>query len=259
MKKEKLTERILWESKWGQFNLPIILDPNDRGNNSFIKILDKYFWQEVNDKKKSVIEIGCAPGKFLIHFAKNYNYEVNGIDYTEKGYLLTKKNLQLSGIEGNIIKEDIFKYKITKKFDVVISFGFIEHFYENVNELLLIHDKLLKKGGKLFITFPNFRYLNRFFSYLFRRDMLKMHNLEIMNKKFFKSFSSQYGYKILYLDYFGGIHPGGIKLLGKNNKKSLTGLINNYVINPTEKMFFLNNINSKYFSRYLGAIMEKEY
>ena len=79
--------------------------------------------------------------------------------------------------------------------------------------------------------------------------MIAMHNLKIMNKKFFMSFAEKFGFEILFLDYFGGIHPGGLKLF-KEKKAHKT--------NGTKKEFFLNKINSKYFSHYLGSVMRKK-
>ena len=35
------------------------------------------------------------------------------------------------------------------------------------------------------------------------------------------SFAEKFGFEILFLDYFGGIHPGGLKLLKKNRIKPM--------------------------------------
>jgi SAM-dependent methyltransferase len=255
--KNNLTKKYMWESKWGKDALPIKLDPFIRSNQSFIDIFDQYFILP-NIDNPTVLEIGCSPGKFLIYFSERYGYNVSGIEYAKKGYDLTINNLDFCGVDSTgIMHEDIFNYDTSNKYDVLLSCGFIEHFDENLNELLLIHSRLVKKGGLLFLSFPNFRYLNYIFSYFFRHDMLEMHNLDIMNKIFFQKFSENYNYEILFLDYFGGIHPAGIKIFKSISAKNRLNLKYNNRGDTINHDYFLNKINSKYFSHYLGAVMKK--
>ena len=249
--KKDLTEKKMWESKWGDYQLPITLNPNLRSHHSFIEIFDKYLSNISSEiKNPKLLEIGCSPGRFLIHFHEKYKFQVHGIEYAEKGYELTKENLKNLNIDtSNIYQSDIFKFETKTKYDILFSAGFVEHFEDNLDQLLSIHAGLVSQGGYLFLSFPNFRYLNFILSYFFRYDMIAMHNLKIMNKKFFLSFAEKFGFEILFLDYFGGIHPGGLKLF-KEKKAHKT--------NGTKKEFFLNKINSKYFSHYLGSVMRKK-
>lgn len=159
------------------------------------------------------------------------------------------------GLKANIISEDIFDFHIKKHFEVVLSFGFIEHFEnEKLQEALLIHLELLKPGGLLFLSMPNIRYINYIFTYLFRNHILPKHNIKIMNKEFFRNFSKKYDLEILYLDYFGGIHPRGLKIGTRN---IFSKFFSKFLVDRIESVNFFDNLNSKYFSHHIGAIFKK--
>ena len=109
------------------------------------------------DKKVLVIVQGCAPAKRLICFAKEFGYDVYGIDYSERGVEIARENLKIAGVEGIILCEDIFQSSFEEQsFDIVYSMGLIEHF-ESPTEIIDVHIKLLKRGGMLIITIPNFK------------------------------------------------------------------------------------------------------
>jgi 2-polyprenyl-3-methyl-5-hydroxy-6-metoxy-1,4-benzoquinol methylase len=244
-----LTTKEFWENEWKDLKLPIVLDKNSRADRSFMNLYDKYLSKD-SSLKKSSLEIGCNPGKFTIYCGKNLNYDISGVDYDEKGCVLSKKNIEAAGILGSIINQNIFDLKVENKFDLVISHGFIEHFSEEkLEEVLKIHVDLLNDDGKLFISVPNFRYLNFIFAYLFRRKLLDHHNLSVMQKSFFEDIANKYNLKINYIGYFGGIHPGGLKFNKINIFKKL--------ISSMESFKLLDKINSKYFSHHVGAIFTK--
>ena len=170
--------------------------------------------------------------------------------------MLTKKNLQAEGIDGKIKQNDIFNLSSDKKFDLVLSCGFIEHFAGNkLDEVLKKHVDLLEKNGRLFLSVPNFRYLNFLFTFFFRKDMLDHHNLKIMQKSFFVDFAKKNDLTVEYLGYFGGMHPAGIKLSSNN---FFTKYINNSLLSRFERIQIFDRINSKYFSHHLGAVFVKK-
>jgi 2-polyprenyl-3-methyl-5-hydroxy-6-metoxy-1,4-benzoquinol methylase len=250
-----LTEKYFWENELSGLDLPILLKDNIRADRAFISLFNSYFSKK-NETKKTVLEVGCNPGKFLIYFKKYLNYNISGFDYDEVGCEITKENIKIAGVSGFIKQTDILNFEPKEKFDVVLSCGFIEHFVGDALEKVMdVHIKLLKKNGKLFISIPNFRYVNYTIAYLLRRNTLNLHNLEVMQKSFFKSFAKKHSLKIEFLDYFGGIHIGGIKL---NNNTKINKIINKKIIHKYEKLRGLDNINSKYFSHHLGAVFTKK-
>ena len=254
-KKTILTDEELWQKKWNNLDFPIHLNPQKRVERVFMRLFDRYF---VNHKKisKTCLEIGCNPGKFLIYCGKNLNYEMVGLDYDKKGVAITKRNIVESGLKAEILEKDFFNYDTDRKFDLVLSLGFIEHFQgERLQEAINKHVNLLNKGGKLFLSVPNFRYLNFIFAYIFRKKMLEVHNLEVMKKSFFIDLANNNNLEIEYLDYFGGFHPGGVKL-GNNN--FLSKFFTDFIIFNYEKIRTLDNFNSKFFSHHLGAVLVKK-
>ena len=247
---ELLTEKKFWERDWEEINFPGTLNRRLRGDRAFINLYEKYLSKNDSESKKS-IEIGCNPGKFLIYCGKNLNYDISGLDYDEKGCFFSLKNIKAAGLEGSIINEDFFKYKFNTKFDLVLSHGFIEHFKDDkLLEALNTHVNILNYDGILFISVPNFRYLNFLLTYLFRKKLLDHHNLETMQKKFFKEIAKKYNLNIEYLGYFGGIHPGGLKIESNHFLSKITKSI--------ESFQFLDNLNSKYFSHHIGSIFSKK-
>ena len=102
----------------------------------------------------TLAEVGCAPGKWLHYFASEFGYSVTGIDYAPNACETTRRNLRILGIPGHVVNADIFQYSPQNGFDVVTSFGLIEHF----NDLQRIVNRLValvKPGGLIVSTVPN--------------------------------------------------------------------------------------------------------
>ena len=170
------------------------------------KKLDNLFKGLLGKGNKKILEIGCAKGKQLIYFSKEFGYEVCGIDYSEKGVALAKQNLKIAGVEGTILCEDIFQTSFKEKsFDIVYSMGLIEHF-EDPADIIDTHIKLLKKGGTLIITIPNFKdsvYFTLLKMLGKEKRLLETHNLDIMDKNRLNELLQNRDIKVLALDYFG--------------------------------------------------------
>jgi SAM-dependent methyltransferase len=156
----------------------------------------------------SILEIGCARAKQLIYFAKEFGYRVWGIELSEPGAELARKNLSLAGVKGTILCEDMLNTSLPEEsFDVVYSMGLVEHF-DNPEEAIDAHSKLLKNGGTMIITVPNFRnsiYLSGCRLFGVRDWILKMHNLDTMDRGWWLEVMERKGLEIVYLDYFGNL------------------------------------------------------
>src|ERR1700730_3165409 len=120
-----LTDTAFWENYWGRFSLPDAIDENrsfDRGLASGLRKL-------LGDSKGEVLEIGCAPGRWLAFLSREFNLGVSGIEYTTDGAAATRRNLELLGVKNADIREaDFLTATPSPKYDVVVSFGFVEHF-----------------------------------------------------------------------------------------------------------------------------------
>ena len=147
-----LTDSEFWNEGWDRLSLPFRLNINSHEGNCF----NRLFYRKVIPGKKSLLEVGCAPGKFMIYFAEQFGFRVSGIDFSQSGYEMTCKNLELTGVKGDVIEGDFLSYPLPKeRWDIVFSAGFVEHFSDPF-AVLQKKISLLKPGGILLTTIPNF-------------------------------------------------------------------------------------------------------
>lgn len=175
---------------------------------------DDYLLWEVILKKHlphleqaKVLEIGSAPGEFLVQFTRKYGCIPYGVDYSEKGIEVNRKVFSANKLDpNNVIHADLFSPEFQEQFkgsfDVVVSRGFIEHF-ENVEEVIDKHKSLLKKGGYLIVSIPNVKGANYLLAKAFYNELISIHNLEIMNKQEFSKLFKSKGLIPLFCDYYG--------------------------------------------------------
>ncbi|MBN2484731.1 MAG: methyltransferase domain-containing protein [Bacteroidales bacterium] len=165
-----LTDREYWSNYWKNYEFKKLPDKELFGKH--IKKLQD---------AKSFIEIGGFPGEIAAYFNKKFGIEVSILDfYIDK--TLVNKVEQFYGIAENTIQcieSDFFVFQSGLRYDLVFSYGFIEHF-EDTCDVLMRHVGLLSENGRLLAIIPNFRGINGFVQYLFDRETLQAHNLKSM-------------------------------------------------------------------------------
>jgi SAM-dependent methyltransferase len=165
----------------------------------------KWLKKHLSEKKGTVFEAGCYPGRYLAFLGKS-GWIVNGMDLTprmEEDFKdwLAKNEIRFNKIE----KGDVLEYMRTSDdgYDLVCSFGFIEHF-ENFLEIITLHDKILKQGGQLIITTPHFKgAIQKFLHSWLDKENLKRHHLPSMNPVLWKKQLESLGYTVKWYGYFG--------------------------------------------------------
>ena len=222
--KEHWDEQYAKEEKVEQIAV-VVEKKSTSGNNSGLKAKLKkyirpyaeyYLWDVLYENYLPVggglkaIEVGSAPGDFMIAIAERKAYEPYGVEYTEAGAKLNKQNFKLNNYPPeNIIHEDFFSDSFQNEyknyFDVVFSRGFVEHF-DNVEEVINQHINILKPGGALVVSVPNFRGMNYFLLKFFNKKMIDIHNLEIMDKKNYAKLFDDAKLDSKFLDYYGGVN-----------------------------------------------------
>ena len=78
---DNLTEINFWNRYWSNYSLPSVVDKTFSFERVLVNIFHKYF----DSGDKTIIEIGCAPGKWLIYFSKIFNYSIYGIENSKIG------------------------------------------------------------------------------------------------------------------------------------------------------------------------------
>jgi SAM-dependent methyltransferase len=254
MKMEK-TDEEFWEKSWEESKLW-----RYRKITKYMAVhrrFDKLFKSVLKEGGLKVLEIGCAKGNWLIYFAKRFDYEPYGVDYSEIGCKMAEDNFKRENVNGTILCEDIFKTSLKKEsFDVVYSFGLIEHF-ANPESIINKHIELLKNGGHIIISIPNFKNslyftLNKLLGK--EKGLMNTHNLNIMDinnfKKLFEGFEGK-NVQVQFLDYFGPIN-----LTLAHDSKNKIMLIFMHVLNQILG-YLTFSLRSKYFSPDLVMIGKK--
>ena len=165
---------------------------------------------------------------------------------------MKKKALKL----GEFIYEDFLAFEINKKYDCVMSFGFIEHF-ANWEEVMMKHFDLVNDGGIIFIEVPNFKGLFQLITrFLFDKENFKRHNLSSMSIEKWTKLAEINGLKVLDSGYFGGYDMWIEKKNRTNCEIRIFKLVMG-ILRFLVKILRKVNRESKYFSCVMGIALIK--
>lgn len=108
--------------------------------------------------RRRLIEIGCGASHWLPYFHRAFGYDVSGIDCTVAGIRLSQAILGRAGVSGRIVQGDLFEPSPDwiGQFDVVVSFGLVEHF-ENISQIVSACARYLSPGGQMITLVPTMR------------------------------------------------------------------------------------------------------
>lgn len=220
---------------------------------AFKKVFGKFL--KVNQNPDAVaLEIGCAPGAFLAHICKNFKYKPEGVDYVRGAAQITNETLLNEGLnEAKIYEEDFFKWQPEKKYNLVSSFGFIEHF-NDVDVVIEKHVSLLQNGGTLILEVPNFTHGQNILHKWLDKENLSRHNTTSMHIKFFKEIAKQYNLKIKYLGHVGG----AFDFWWENQNPTTFQKLFRFCLKPIALVGKKIPLNNRLFSPFLIFIAEKQ-
>ncbi len=105
---------------------------------------------------KKLLELGCGGSAFLPYFSREFGLQVDGMDYSERGCELARLMCQVNGVNTQIVCSDFFHAppEMLGAYDVVASFGVVEHFTDT-EKTLAQFAKFLRPGGLMITTVPN--------------------------------------------------------------------------------------------------------
>ena len=193
-----LTDRAFWKSFWeSRKNLIFQLKPDYVFGDILAKLI-------AENGIKNAIELGGFPGYYSIYLKKYQNLDTTLFDYYVHDGLV-KELLAVNGLQDgdiSIIEADLFSYKPEKLYDMVLSFGLIEHFSDTAS-IIETHLQFLKPGGVLFITLPNFTGVNGWVQRKFDIENYNKHYIDCMNPRFLADTCKKLGLKNVESYYHG--------------------------------------------------------
>ncbi len=228
-------EQRYWDKSYKDIELTVL------GENDPIK---KWIESHISKFNGKCLEIGCFPGGILTIFGE-LGYELHGIDLTPRVEVDLPRWLKLKGYRvGQFDRIDILQFSPNEQYDIVSSFGFIEHF-SDWRGMLLKHVSLVKKGGVLIIETPNFRgVIQRFLHLAFDKKNYMRHNIDSMKILEWRRIVEEIGFEIIFCGYFGNflfwvdddernwLQKMLINLIQSATKRCLKYLPNNRMYSP---------------------------
>jgi SAM-dependent methyltransferase len=198
-----LTDAAFWQNYWGRFSLPDAIDES----RSFDRGLARGLRELLRGSKGEVLEIGCAPGRWLAFLSRELKLGVSGIEYTADGAAATRRNLELLGVKNADIREaDFLTATPSPKYDIVVSFGFVEHFTD-VEAVISRHAAWARPGALLIIGVPNFRGVHGWLQKGLDPEVLAHHNLSIMDADRLAELGPASGLATESVEYLGSLEP----------------------------------------------------
>lgn len=133
----------------------------------------------------TVLEIGACPGGNLAALSLSHGYRPVGLDFIPELDDLPER-FQRWGVEGlETIRADFFSWETDRRFNVVMSLGFIEHF-KNAKECIRRHWSLVANDGYMVVGLPIFGPMQLGLRKLILTkeklaEVLSTHNIDIMD------------------------------------------------------------------------------
>ena len=172
-----LTKKQHWDQNYVSRKeiVDLNFDWRDHTNHLIVKRIE-----EIGLDGKSVLEIGAGDSPWLLYFAKKYpGSRFAGLDYSKAGCerLAERAAAICETTTIDIYHQDMFATEsaLHGRFDLVLSFGVVEHFTE-LSHALLAKREYLKDKGLMFSLIPNMAGTIGYFTKLFNRKIYEMHN-----------------------------------------------------------------------------------
>jgi 2-polyprenyl-3-methyl-5-hydroxy-6-metoxy-1,4-benzoquinol methylase len=165
------------------------------------------FLSTIPGESGRVLELGCAPAAMLeqLHRAGS-QHELLGVDYSPDGVEVARRRLESAGITALIHQCDFRDFTPPERFDLVVSFGLIEHFDDPV-PILREHLRLCAPGGHVGVTVPNLApFVVERLARHFAPKTMETHVLTIMQPDAIQSALEQAGLEDVRSGRSGGPH-----------------------------------------------------
>jgi SAM-dependent methyltransferase len=242
---DSLADQRFWEEEyiWSDVEPPVRPDPELEFDRA---LMDAFVRQAPLAAGATVLEIGCAPAKWLVYLAERFAAEVSGVEYSPKGATISRENLAACGIEGEIHEADFFAFA-TEPVDMVLSLGFIEHF-EDLRDVFARHVRLVAPGGRLVVGVPNFTGWNGLLQRMGDSPYLALHNRQAMDPAMLRRLAAEHGLAEEFLGHLGGPDP----IIVRSRRAPVTALV--LAGRRVRRLRFTEHLNHRWFSSYLLGV-----
>src|SRR6478736_1896451 len=149
--------RAYSDAAWNARVPESVVDPRDRRlDNEVNRRFDAWFHRVLAGVSGRLIEVGCAGSAWLPYFAREHGLTVTGLDYSPRGCEQAEAVLATAGVAGEVVCADLFAPPAAQvgRFDVVFSFGVVEHFTDTTACIRALA-ALVAPGGRLITVVPN--------------------------------------------------------------------------------------------------------
>lgn len=216
-----LSEKQYWDEVWSNRLLPEAINPHKQNVSNFINVaFHKYFTQifsNLHNEGTKLLEIGCAGSPWLPYFAREFGFNVAGLDYSEIGCNQARAILEKEKVEGEIIQADFFSppESMLEFYDVLVSFGVVEHF-ENTTDCLIPFLRFLKPGGIIITVIPNIVGFLGIIQKIINKPVYDIH--ELIDRELLYNAHIRAGFNVIKCHYFLSVNFGVLNLNGLKEK-----------------------------------------
>lgn len=222
------------------------------------EILKKYLpkFAKTGSATRKMCEIGSGEGKLLVKFARMFGCAPYGIEYA-RDVAQKSKSRGVHAIIGDAFDKNITK-KYRNAFDIVFSYGFIEHILPP-SKAVQLHLDLVKPGGYFVIQIPRFKGFNWWRLKFFRPDLIAGHNMNIMEPDIMERLCALPNIQKIYCGMYGTYKlrlPIGV---GTPKYYLLRAIcLVEYILNPILRLLFGNRgFETSFFSPAVMFIGKK--
>lgn len=159
-----------------------------------------------------LMELGCGGSAFLPYFANQLKFQVSGIDYSATGLEIARQACEAQGVTPSLYCGNILDVpgECRDRYDVVVSFGLLEHFTDT-DATVAAFAKFLRPGGRILTVIPNMQGVCGLGQRMLAPEVFRLH--EVITAEELADAHSRVGLTVRKSCYFlftnfGVINPG---------------------------------------------------
>lgn len=142
-----------WDKHWDIYTIEKLYPKTISKFDYVINVSKKYL-----KPKSLILEGGCGTGQQVFKL-NSVGFNTIGVDYAEKTIKTIKKVKPELDVRYGDVRELEFE---NNYFDAYWSFGVIEHFFNGYDKILSEMQRVIKKNGYLFVSFPHMSFLRKY-------------------------------------------------------------------------------------------------